>query len=193
LAEAVASQGLDDEDLPERCLRDLMVRYQRADHRAAEELVTRLTPLLLRFMSYPNHPVSYAEDLLQECWLRIHKARHTYRPDAPVLPWIYAIARHTRLDGYRRQMRRRVREVALGEMPHPPAALRVRETGFSNEVLVGVLNELPESQREVLFMLKVAGMSLQDVACATSSTVGAVKQKAHRAYETLRRKLGSEK
>ena len=35
-------------------------------------------------------------------------------------------------------------------------------------------------------MLKVAGMSLEEVARATSSTVGAVKQKAHRAYEKLR-------
>jgi RNA polymerase sigma-70 factor (ECF subfamily) len=42
-------------------------------------------------------------------------------------------------------------------------------------------------------MLKVAGMSLEEVAKATSSTVGAVKQKAHRAYETLRRALGKDR
>jgi RNA polymerase sigma-70 factor (ECF subfamily) len=41
-------------------------------------------------------------------------------------------------------------------------------------------------------MLKVAGMSLEEVAKATSSTVGAVKQKAHRAYATLRRALGKD-
>ena len=45
---------------------------------------------------------------------------------------------------------------------------------------------LSESQREVLEMLKVAGMSLEEVARATSSTVGSVKQKAHRAYKKLR-------
>ena len=38
-------------------------------------------------------------------------------------------------------------------------------------------------------MLKVSGMSLEEVARATSSTVGAVKQKAHRAYAALRRVL----
>jgi RNA polymerase sigma-70 factor (ECF subfamily) len=42
-------------------------------------------------------------------------------------------------------------------------------------------------------MLKVSGMSLEEVAKATSSTIGAVKQKAHRAYETLRRALGKDR
>ena len=42
-------------------------------------------------------------------------------------------------------------------------------------------------------MLKVSGMSLEEVARATSSTVGAIKQKAHRAYEKLRLKLKLEK
>ena len=45
---------------------------------------------------------------------------------------------------------------------------------------------LPESQREVLVMLKVNGLSIEEIACATASTPGAVKQKAHRAYERLR-------
>jgi len=38
-------------------------------------------------------------------------------------------------------------------------------------------------------MLKVNGLSIEEVARATSSTVGAVKQKAHRAYERLRELL----
>lgn len=44
-------------------------------------------------------------------------------------------------------------------------------------------------QRETLVMLKVSGMTLEEVARATSSTVGAVKQRAHRAYERLRKAL----
>jgi RNA polymerase sigma-70 factor, ECF subfamily len=46
---------------------------------------------------------------------------------------------------------------------------------------------LPEAQREVITMLKVGGLTLEEVARATSSTVGAVKQKARRAYERMRR------
>jgi RNA polymerase sigma-70 factor (ECF subfamily) len=60
------------------------------------------------------------------------------------------------------------------------------------DALEQMVASLPESQREVIVMLKVAGMSLEEVAKATSSTVGAVKQKAHRAYTTLRRALGKD-
>lgn len=56
-----------------------------------------------------------------------------------------------------------------------------------------LIADLPEAQREVLVMLKVLGMSLEEVARATSSTIGAVKQKAHRAYTTLRRRLGKDR
>ena len=48
------------------------------------------------------------------------------------------------------------------------------------------MTPLPESQREVIEMLKVAGMSLEEVARGTSSSVGSVKQKVHRAYRKLR-------
>jgi RNA polymerase sigma-70 factor (ECF subfamily) len=50
---------------------------------------------------------------------------------------------------------------------------------------------LTESEREVIEMLKVMGMSLEEVARATSCTVGSVKQKAHRAYKKLRVTLGT--
>jgi RNA polymerase sigma-70 factor (ECF subfamily) len=49
-----------------------------------------------------------------------------------------------------------------------------------------LLETLPDSQREVIVMLKLSDMSLEEVARATSSTVGAIKQKAHRAYARLR-------
>ncbi|HEX5431519.1 MAG TPA: sigma factor-like helix-turn-helix DNA-binding protein, partial [Bryobacteraceae bacterium] len=52
--------------------------------------------------------------------------------------------------------------------------------------ILPLLETLPESQREVILMLKVSGMSLEEVARATSSTVGAIKQKAHRGYAKLR-------
>jgi RNA polymerase sigma-70 factor (ECF subfamily) len=67
-----------------------------------------------------------------------------------------------------------------------PASAPPPEHQRQQDLLRG-LAQLPASQREVLSQLKVAGMSLEEVARATSSTVGSVKQKAHRAYERLRR------
>ena len=84
-------------------LRVLMQGYQQGDGAATIELVERLSPMLLRFLAGPLQTRPFAEDMLQDCWLRVHKARHTYRSESPVLPWIFAIARHTRVDAYRRR------------------------------------------------------------------------------------------
>ena len=80
------------------------------------------------------------------------------------------------------------REVLIANVPErsyreDPDVLR------ESDDFASLVASLPEAQREVLVMLKVSGMSLEEVAKATCSTVGAVKQKAHRAYETLRRAL----
>ena len=82
-----------------------MTRYQRADPAALEELVRRISPPLLRYFAWLASAGSRndAEDLLQDCWIRIHRSRHTYRASEPLMPWIYAIARHTRLDAYRKR------------------------------------------------------------------------------------------
>jgi len=129
----------------------------------------------------------YADDLLQETWLRIHQARHTYRPGDPVLPWIYAIARHVRVDGYRKVRRTESREQQVEALPDVPE--RAGPSPQRGPDLDALLGALPESQREVVVMLKIAGMTLEQVAQATSSSVGSVKQKAHRAYEKLREVL----
>ena len=163
----------------------LMGRYQQADRRAASELVRMLSPKLLRYLAGPIYTRPYAEDMLQECWLRIHRARHTHRPGTPVLPWIFAITRHTRIDAFRRRRRIQSRESALEELGEPPSpAPNVPRIPESD--LWRLVRKLPPSQQEVIEMRKVSGMSLEEVARATGSTVGAVKQKAHRAYTKLR-------
>lgn len=180
-----AETGLPD---PEKTLEDLMAGYQRAEHAAASELIHRVSPLLYRFLSSPTATREYGEDLLQECWMRVHKARHSYRPGEPVLPWLFAIARHTRVDGYRRRRRVDWHEIGMEQVPETAApAIPSVESGDEN--LVHAIDSLPESQREVLYLLKVCGMTLEEVARATAVTVGAVKQKAHRAYEKLRTEL----
>ena len=74
----------------------------------------------------------------------------------------------------------------MAVLPERCAKCEPRNAIPAFETLVAAL---PEAQREVITMLKVGGLSLEQVARATSSTVGAVKQKAHRAYERLRKLL----
>jgi RNA polymerase sigma-70 factor (ECF subfamily) len=168
----------------------LMVRYQDGDFSAATALIHRISPQLHRFFVAQLVSRSEADDLLQETWLRIHKVRHTYRAGEPVLPWFYAIARHVRVDHYRKAVRTSAREQRL-EGISGVAATNPQESTHSRDNLAALLAPLSESQRELLEMLKVAGMSLEEVARATSSSVGSVKQKVHRAYKKIRDKLGS--
>lgn len=162
-----------------------MERYQQADPEAPAALINALSPALLRFFRSQSASREQADDLLQETWMRIHRVRHTYRPGEPVLPWVYAIARRVRVDGYRRTRRVASHEIAMDVLPEAPQRAE-RTSRFDLETL---LASLPETQREIILMLKVGGLTLEEAARATSSTVGAVKQKVHRAYEKLRAML----
>jgi RNA polymerase sigma-70 factor (ECF subfamily) len=166
---------------PDAELETLMVGYQQGDSDAAAELVMRLSPALHRFFMVQFVSRRFADDLLQETWLRIHQARHTYRPGQPVLPWLYAIARNIRVDQFRKTRRVEDHEQQVDRLPEPPMPERSSVVDVD-----ALLAELPESQREVVVMLKITGMSLEEVARATASSVGSVKQKAHRAYDKLR-------
>ncbi|MGD0493605.1 MAG: RNA polymerase sigma factor [Steroidobacteraceae bacterium] len=169
---------------PKRNLDTLMSRYQAGDSAAVTALVEAVGPRLHRFFMAQSASRSDADDLLQETWLRIHRVRHTYRPGEPVLPWLYAIARRVRIDQYRRASRTTARERPLEEASELSAALPRQETHADD--LETLLAPLSDGQREIIRMLKVAGMSLEEVAGATSCSVGSVKQKVHRAYRKLR-------
>jgi RNA polymerase sigma-70 factor (ECF subfamily) len=158
-----------------------MVRYQQADRTAAAALIESLSPQLHRFFASQMGSRADADDMLQDVWLRIHRVRHTYRSGEPFLPWLYAIARRVRIDHYRK--RSRSREVAVDVLPEPPATRAAQNPAPPFDELIA---HLPESQREVLTMLKVEGLSVEEIASATASTAAAVKQKAHRAYQRLR-------
>jgi RNA polymerase sigma-70 factor (ECF subfamily) len=164
-----------------------MALYQAGDLDAATTLIRSISPRLYRFFAAQAVSRVAADDLLQETWLRIHNVRHTYRPGESVIAWLYAIARHVRVDHYRKARRTISREQDIEEIAAP--------TELSNsdriEELEALLAPLSSGEREVIEMLKVEGLSLEEVARATSSTVGSVKQKVHRAYKKLRQAFGS--
>ncbi|MGA3372981.1 MAG: RNA polymerase sigma factor [Terracidiphilus sp.] len=169
---------------PDPNLEILMARYQQGDYDAATDLIEQTGPRLHRFFLAQSQSRQDADDLLQETWLRIHKVRHTFRAGEPALPWFYAIARHVRVDHYRKSLSTAVGQRQLEAMANEVAAVP-RESDHADG-LDALLAPLSASQREVIEMMKVAGMSLEEVARATSSSVGSVKQKVHRAYKKLR-------
>ena len=100
-----------------------MAGYQQGDFGAATDLIERISPQLHRFFLAQSLSRTDADDLLQETWLRIHKVRHTYRPGEPALPWFYAIARHVRVDHYRKSIRTTAGERRLEAMSKEAAAV----------------------------------------------------------------------
>ena len=165
----------------------LMERYQAGDGEAAEALVQQVSPRIFQFFLslVSNRPV--AEDLLQDFWVRIVKARHTYRLGEPIWPWLFAIARRTQIDSYRRRSRVSRHELQGEQLPERPVAPKELQD-FGSGVWKA-LETLPKTQREAVLLLKVTGLSLEETARATGITVGAVKQRAHRAFQTLRNAL----
>ena len=168
----------------------LMALYQEGDLAAATVLIRSISPKLYRFFAAQTVSRAEADDLLQETWLRIHKVRHTYRPGEPAIAWFYAIARHVRVDHFRKSMRTTNRERKLDEVS---GAAEITPVAGQNDELEALLAPLSASEREVVEMLKVEGLSLEEVARATAATVGSVKQKAHRAYKKLRARFGFSK
>src|ERR1700722_17754887 len=141
--------GLQENVVPRQSFADLdrwMERYQQADPDAPATLVGALSPALLRFFKSQVATREQADDLLQQTWLRIHRVRHTYRPGEPVLPWIYAIARRVRVDGYRRTRRITLHETTMELLPERPAPSEARTGVPAFEALVAAL---PDAQREV--------------------------------------------
>lgn len=165
-------------------LERLMEAYQRSDEEAFSQLVKLLSPRLRSFFLGLYVTRLHSDDLLQDCWLRVHRARHAYKPGRPLLPWIFAIARHTRTDAYRKIVRSDIHPAGDADlMPNPKCLVRSAEAKSDFQTLMA---SLPARQREVVLLLKVRGLTLDEAARATGSTIGATKQMAHRAYTNLR-------
>lgn len=161
-----------------------MEHYQQGRAHETGILIHRISPELFRFFLAQQATRNEAHDLLQETWLRIHRARHTYQLGAPLMPWVFAIARRVRVDGFRKRARILRNEQGtdnLAEFAHSESPQQSSGTDVQQ-----ILAMLPDGQREVVTLLKVNGLSLDEVSRATGLTIGAVKQKASRAYAALR-------
>src|SRR5215467_1908558 len=91
-----------------------MERYARGDEAAFGELYDAIAPRLLGFLRKATRDACVAEDLMQQTLLHMHRARGSFIPGAPVLPWAFAIARRLMTDHARR---RRVELRLFSEAP----------------------------------------------------------------------------
>ncbi|HLK92951.1 MAG TPA: RNA polymerase sigma factor [Polyangia bacterium] len=177
---------------------EVMARYCRGDAAAFQRLYALLAPRLLAYLAGLLHDRAAAEDALQLTFLKVHEARSTYVLGANPIPWTYTIAHRTAVDELRKRKRSRVKVTKEGTLPaEPPADLTgVPAEAAENEAAradpaaaagaLAALDRLPENQRLALLLTKVHGRSTAEAAMIAGTTPGAIKQRAHRAYVTLR-------
>lgn len=167
---------------------ELMERYARTGDRAAfSVLFARFAPRLLGLFRRSTGDVALAQDLVQQTFLHIHRARRDFRRGAKVRPWVFAIAMNVRREHFRRAARRP--ETPLDPTRHQPSQPPDASTATERAVR-RALAQLPEAQREVVLLHYYEGLSMQEVAQTVGASRSAVKVRAHRAYKVLRDILG---
>src|SRR5262245_50248791 len=180
--------------MDESALNEAMDRYACGDVTAFATLHRALHPRLLGYLTRMSASTATADDLVQETFLRMHRARSTFARGGAVLPWAYAIARNVHIDHTRAA---RLRETErLPSDPGPEAIDRHADDAESSAIAAEtaraverVLARIPTAQREAFVLLRYEGMSVQDAAAVIGTTVTAVKLRAFRAYEALREEL----
>ena len=177
-----------------------MARYCDGDAAAFRELYALVAPRLLGYLTRMAGNRPTAEDLLQQTFWKVHRARAAYVKGADPLPWIYAIAHRTFLDDARSRKRARVQVARDPEtVPEPRADLGGQAEDAAGPLpadpeltraALDALASLPTSQREAVVLTKLEGRSVAEAAAITGASPGAMKVRAHRGYVALRKALG---
>ncbi len=173
----------------QRALAAMMAAYQGGDEMAFERLYGELAGPLRGYRGSLTHDAVRAEDLLQETFFQVHRARHTCDPERSVAAWIFAIARNVFLMDRRAARRRERLSPATPddppEIPVPPEA-----EGLADRDLVRrALRRLPEARREAVCLHHVMGLSFREVGAVQGVSALAAKLRAHRGMADLRELL----
>jgi RNA polymerase sigma-70 factor (ECF subfamily) len=178
-------------DEPE--LNRAMDRYACGDASAFAVLHRALYPRLHAYLVRMRGSHHVADDLVQETFLRMHRARSTFAQGASVVPWMYTIARNVLYDHARSAKVRRTEDIDAAEVPEPAdSGADTESAAVASEAartVERVLAALPASQREAFVLLRYEGLSVNDAAQVLGATAAAVKLRAFRAYEALRAAL----
>jgi RNA polymerase sigma-70 factor (ECF subfamily) len=165
---------------------ELMEAYVGGSKAAFDLLYQRIGSRLFGYLIRLTHERERAEDLLQVTFTKLHRARDSYLRGAPVLPWVFAIARRAFLDE-RRRVRSRQEDLSHdGTLPEPtPEAA----PGQLSDALELALARLPDNYREAIVLTKITGLSVIEAAEVLGTTPTAVKLRVHRGYKELRQYL----
>lgn len=180
----------------------LAQRSQTGDADAFAELMRRHHSSVYRIAYHMSGSAEDAEDLCQECFLKLHTALPRYDRRWPFYPWFYRIAVNVCIEFARRKRNQpiwaslfspRGRADREGPVPETPSTAPTPEeellAGEQRRELLQALKALPPSHRAILVLRYLEGRSYKDIAQILSVPERTVGIRLLRAKQALRREL----
>lgn len=168
-------------------LRALMIAGLNGDASAHRELLATLSRRLRGYyrgrLVRAGRSSTETEDLVQEALIAVHTRRHTYDPNEPLTPWVYAIARYKLID-YLRQSQPELAHVPI-EDAYEVMALDDQAAAESTLDLNKLLTRLPERTRRAIQYVKLDGLSVEEAAARCGVSTSALKVIVHRGLRSL--------
>ncbi|MCH2547172.1 MAG: sigma-70 family RNA polymerase sigma factor [Alphaproteobacteria bacterium] len=169
-------------------LTQLFISASQGDRAAYRQFLEATSHDLRRYL-LRRVAASEVDDILQEILVSLHKARHTYDGKRPVMPWVYAIAGF-RLADYLRQHYAKMRHKTVNIDVIPENIMGyVTEPIETNEYLSEAVEQLPERQQNILYLMHTEGYTAKEIAVQLGMGESAVKVAAHRAYKKIRKQM----
>jgi len=179
---------------------ELMLRLKAGEHEALNALVDRYRDPVAHLLFRMVHEQALAEELAQEVFLRVYRARASYKPAARFTTWLFRIATNVGLNALRDGRMRRARETSMEaalESGTQLAALADSAATAEQALLARerrdqirrAIEELPEKQRLAVLFHKYQELDYAEIADILDCSESALKSLLFRAYETLRVRL----
>ncbi|MFO7323208.1 MAG: sigma-70 family RNA polymerase sigma factor [Chloroflexota bacterium] len=171
----------------------LVERLRENDLDALGVLFDRYYPQVYRTAFAITRDAAVAEDLAQDCFLKLHYYADRIDTSLPLAPWLYRVTVNLAYTWITRRKRRRVSLEALVDQLMAPAIQapdKVAEHAEIQEQVRQAVSELQFNQQVVVVLHYLSGLSLEEIASVLDCPVGTVKSRLYYARENLRRKLG---
>jgi len=166
----------------------LMLRYKDGDVKAFETLYRRHNDSLYRYLLRLSQNRDTAEDVFQEVWSKIIKARHRYRPTAKFTTFLYRVAHNCFIDYVRKNKRHMVNssiDPDCSPNPGDEPDLEV-EKSLARQRLDAALSTLPDEQRDAFLLHEEAGLGIDTIAQVTGVNRETVKSRLRYATSKLK-------
>ncbi|MET0103459.1 MAG: sigma-70 family RNA polymerase sigma factor [Sedimenticola sp.] len=165
----------------------LMLKYREGDTSAFDRLYTRHRGPLFRYIDRLTNNHAEAEELFQDVWMRLIRARAQWQPERGFKPWLYRIAHNRLVDHWRtlrgEQLPLEDDHVVTLEARWPDAWLIIKDC---IERLFHLLGGLSEPQRSAFLLKEEANLSLAEIAEVTGVGRETVKSRLRYALRSLR-------